>query len=127
MTTTDIARDTFGAYAGRISGSGQALMGADTLLGNAVYNKDGESLGDIKEFMTDMASSKVAHAGLPSGGLLGMGDKPFAVPGTAKALHTPNKRFTLSVPKASMKDAPGFENTSAAGVHEFHGTPCRSF
>ena len=37
-------------------GPGPALMGANTLLGNDVYNKDGEDLGDIKEFMIEMES-----------------------------------------------------------------------
>ncbi len=45
-------------YADSSSGPGPALMGADTLLGNDVHNKDGESLGDIKEFMIDMASGR---------------------------------------------------------------------
>ena len=48
-------------------------MGADTLLGNDVYNKNGENLGDIKEFMIDMASAKVVYAVLSFGGLLGEG------------------------------------------------------
>jgi hypothetical protein len=52
--------------------AGLALMGANTLLGNDVYNKDGEDLGDITEFMIDMASGNVAYAVLSFGGLLGM-------------------------------------------------------
>jgi len=107
-------------------------MGANTLLGNDVYNKDGEDLGDIKEFMVDMASGKVAYAVLSYGGLLGMGDKLFAVPWAALTLDTVNKRFTLDVPKASLKDAPGFDKdhwplmsdrTWASGVHKFYGSP----
>ena len=62
MTTNYVTRDNFGMYADANSGPGPALMGADTLLGNDVYNKDGESLGDIKEFMIDMASGKLAYA-----------------------------------------------------------------
>jgi hypothetical protein len=86
--TNYVTRDNFGMYANSSSGPGPALMGADTLLGNDVYNKDGEDLGDIKEFMIDMASGKVAYAVLSFGGLLGMGDKLFAVPWAALALDT---------------------------------------
>jgi sporulation protein YlmC with PRC-barrel domain len=135
MSTNYVSRDNFGMYAGDGAGPGPALMGANTLLGNDVYNRDGESLGDIKEFMIDMASGKVAYAVLSFGGLLGMGDKLFAVPWAALVLDTMNKRFTLDVPKATLADAPGFDkdcwpsmsdDTWASGVHKFYGTPYRA-
>ena len=132
MDTNYVTRDNFGMYARNNDGPGPSLMGANTLLGNDVYNADGEDLGDIKEFMLDMATGKVAYAVLSFGGILGMGDKLFAVPWAALKLDTENKRFTLNVPKASLKDAPGFnqdrwptmsDKTWASGVHKFYGTP----
>ena len=133
MGTNYVARDNFGMYANTDgSGPGPELMGANTLLGNDVYNMEGEDLGDIKEFMLDMASGKVAYAVLSFGGLFGLGDKLFAVPWAALTLDTENKRFTLKVAKAVLKDAPGFnadrwpsmsDKTWARGVHEFYGTP----
>ena len=132
MDTNDVTRDNFGMYANSAAGPGPALMGAGTLMGNDVYNKDGEDLGDIKELMIDMASGKIAYAVLSFGGLLGMGDKLFAVPWAALALDTANKRFTLNVLKGALKDAPGFDKdrwpsmsdrTWASGVHKFYGTP----
>jgi hypothetical protein len=131
MNTNYVTRDNFGMYANSAVGPGPSLMGADTLLGNDVYNRDNEDLGDIKEFMIDMASGKVAYAVLSFGGMLGMGDKLFAVPWAALALDTTNHRFTLNVPKDSLKDAPGFDKdrwptmsdkTWASGVHKFYGT-----
>ena len=83
MNVNYVTRDNFGMYANTSEGPGPALMGANTLLGNDVYNKDGQDLGDIKEFMIDMASGKIAYAVLSFGGLLGMGDKLFAVPWAA--------------------------------------------
>ncbi|MEY2689963.1 MAG: hypothetical protein RL375_4163 [Pseudomonadota bacterium] len=132
MTTDYVTRDNFGMYANTSDGPGPALMGANTLLGNDVYNSDGEKLGDVKEFMVDMASGRVAYAVLSFGGLLGLGDKLFAVPWAALSLDTINKRFSLNVPKVALKDAPGFDkncwpsmsdNTWASGVHKFYGTP----
>ncbi len=132
MDTNYVTRDNFGMYARKNDGPGPSLMGANTLLGNDVYNKDGEDLGDIKEFMIDMASGKVAYAVLSYGGVLGLGDKLFAVPWPALKLDTVNKRFTLDVVKGILKDAPGFDmdkwpamsdKTWAGGVHKFYGTP----
>jgi hypothetical protein len=42
-----------GVYASSQLGPGPALMGADTLLGNDVYNKDVLAPGDIKEVAKD--------------------------------------------------------------------------
>lgn len=132
MTTNYVTRDNFGMYADSSTGPGPALMGANTLLGNDVYNKDGEDLGDIKEFMIDMSTGRIAYAVLSFGGLMGMGDKLFAVPWAALMLDTVAKRFTLNTPKAALQDAPGFDKahwpsmsdrTWASGVHKFYGTP----
>jgi sporulation protein YlmC with PRC-barrel domain len=130
MEVNYVTRDKFGMYAR--SGPGPELMGADTLIGNDVYNKDGEDLGDIKDIMIDMAKGSVRYAVLSFGGVLGLGDKLFAVPWAALKLDTENKRFTLDVPKSQLNDAPGFDKDNwpsmadkawASGVHKFYGTP----
>ena len=134
MDNDYLTRDKYGMYSNDDSGPGPEQMGADTLNGNDVYNRDCQDLGDIKEFMIEMATGKVAYAVLSFGGILGIGDKLFAVPWKALTLDTVNKRFTLNVPKASMKDAPGFDkdhwpsmadDSWASGVHKFYGTEYR--
>jgi sporulation protein YlmC with PRC-barrel domain len=112
-------------------GPGPALMGADTLLGNDVYNLDNEKLGTIKEFMIDMGTGRIVYAVLSYGGFLGMGDRLFAVPWQALKLDTTNHRFSLNIAKDALKDAPGFDKdhwpsmadpTWETGVHKFYGT-----
>ncbi|PKB21671.1 PRC-barrel domain-containing protein [Janthinobacterium sp. 64] len=101
-------RDILGMYRNH-DGPGPALMGADTLIGDDVYNHDDEELGDIKEIMLDMRTGQIAYAVLSFGGILGMGDKLFAVPWERLTLDTVNKRFLLNVDKDLLKDAPGFD------------------
>lgn len=131
-------RDTFGMYKSYKSrqtkddqGPGPELMGADTLLGNDVYNHKEEDLGDVKEIMLDMRNGKIAYAVLSFGGFLGMGDKLFAVPWNALTLDTANKRFILNVEIENLKNAPGFDQddwpdmadrTWASSVHSYYGT-----
>ncbi|MDP1900871.1 MAG: PRC-barrel domain-containing protein [Rubrivivax sp.] len=112
-------------------GPGPHLMGADTLLGNDVYNKSDDDLGDIKEIMLDMHSGRVSYAVLSYGGFMGMGEKLFAVPWEALTLDTENKRFTLDVEKARLESAPGFDrdhwpDMADAGweksIHAWYGT-----
>ena len=101
-------RDILGMYRNH-DGPGPALMGADTLIGDDVYNHEDEELGDIKEIMLDMRTGQIAYAVLSFGGILGMGDKLFAVPWERLTLDTVNKRFLLNVDKELLKNAPGFD------------------
>ena len=89
-------------------GSGSRLMGADTLIGDDVYNNKDEDLGDIKEIMLDLNSGRIAYAVLSFGGFLGIADKLFAVPWSALKLDAANKRLLLTVEKERLESAPGF-------------------
>ncbi len=113
------------------NGPGPRLMGADTLMGNDVYNRQDEDLGDIKEIMLDVAAGRISHAVLSYGGLLGMGEKLFAVPWSALTLDTENKRFTLDVSQERLENAPGFDKDNwpdmsdqawARDIHTYYGT-----
>jgi len=102
-------RDTYGIYKNEYhKGPGPRLMGANTLIGNDVYNASEEDLGDIKEIMLDTSSGEIAYAVLSFGGVFGIGEKLFAVPWSALKLDTINKRFTLDVSKSRLQNAPGF-------------------
>ena len=125
-------RDTYGMYKSHGNqGPGPRLMGADTLIGNDVYNHKDEDLGDIKEIMLDMSSGQVAYAVLSFGSFLGMGEKLFAVPWSALTLDTINKRFILNVEKDRLKSAPGFDKDDwpdmadrswTQDIHAYYGT-----
>jgi sporulation protein YlmC with PRC-barrel domain len=109
MESNYLSRDTYGMYKNIGSGPGPLLMGADTLIGNDVYNSANESLGSIKELMIEMSTGKISYAVLSFGGFLGVGDRLFAVPWQALKLDTTNKRFTLNASKEQLKNAPGFD------------------
>ncbi len=124
--------DSYGMYKSSTSnGPGPHLMGADTLIGNDVVNRDAEDLGEIKEIMLDMRSGRVSYAVLSFGGFMGMGDKLFAVPWDALTLDTLNKRFMLNVDKQRLENAPGFDKDQwpdmadqawERDIHGYYGT-----
>jgi sporulation protein YlmC with PRC-barrel domain len=133
-----LQRDTYGIYKtpkGHKKGPGPELMGADTLIGEDVYNHKEEKLGDIKEIMLDMRTGKVAYAVLSFGGFMGMADKLFAVPWNALRLDTSNYRFVLNVEKDMLKNAPGFDKddwpdmadtTWMSQIHSYYGIGTQS-
>ena len=131
-------RDTYGMYARTTLGGpslkhgpGPRLMGADTLIGNDVYNRQDERLGDIKEIMLDVPTGRVCYAVLSFGGVLGLGEKLFAVPWAALTLDTTSKRFVIDVTRERLESAPGFDKQQwpdmadaswERGVHDYYGT-----
>ena len=83
-------------------------LSAETLIGNDVRNAEGESLGEIKDFVLDVRTGQCAYAVLDFGGLFGIGNKLFAVPFEAMTLNTVDHCFVLSVDKERLENAPGF-------------------
>ncbi len=113
-------------------GPGPEVMAASTLEGNDVYNNADEKLGTIEHIMIDVPRGRVAYAVLSRGGILGMGDKLFAIPWSALTLDTQRKCFLLDVPEQRMKDAEGFDKDAwprmadlswATRTHEFYNQP----
>ncbi|MGA1874851.1 MAG: PRC-barrel domain-containing protein [bacterium] len=106
------------------------VMSASTMMGDKVVNPDNEDLGDIKEFMIDMDTGCVAYAVLAAGGLLGLGEKLFAIPMQALTLDEDRKLFILNVSKQKLKEASGFDKDHwpdmaneewARKIHEYYG------
>ena len=88
------------------------VMSASSLSGDRVQNAAGEDLGKVKELMIDVPSTRVAYAVLSFGGVLGVGDKLFAVPFEALTLDEDEKQFILNVDKTTLENAPGFDKDS---------------
>jgi len=110
-------------------GPGPKVMAAGTLEGDSVYNEADEKLGEITDIMIDVPTGRVAYAVMSVGGVLGIGDKLFAIPWQALTLDTENKCFRMDLSKELLKEAPGFDKdhwptmadqTWAQELHEFY-------
>ena len=113
------------------SNTAPRMLSAGTIIGDDVYGKGDQKLGEIKELMLDVATGTVNYAVLSFGGFLGMGEKLFAVPWRAFSLDSANKRFKLDGDVVRFKDAPGFDKdhwpdmADAAwekSIHAYYGT-----
>lgn len=105
-------------------------MSASTLIGDRVFNLENEELGEVEEIMLDVESGRIAYVVISHGGLLGLGDKLFAVPWQALSLSEEERAFYLDVDKEMLKTAPGFDKDDwpehamhdwLVGVYEFYG------
>jgi sporulation protein YlmC with PRC-barrel domain len=97
------------SYRAGNDGPGPRVMGASTLSGDDVVNRQGEKLGTIEEIMLDVPTGRIAYAVLSAGGFLGIGDKLFAIPWRSLTLDPENKCFVLDIAKERLEQAPGFD------------------
>jgi sporulation protein YlmC with PRC-barrel domain len=79
-----------------------------TILGAKVINTAREDLGTIEDIVIDARDSRVAYAILSFGGILGVGDKHFAIPWEALSFDASEKVAVLSIDKDRLSNAPGF-------------------
>jgi sporulation protein YlmC with PRC-barrel domain len=87
----------------------QQVSRASKIIGTAVKNSKGDNLGDIKELVLDPASGQVVYAVVSFGGVMGVGDKLFAVPWMALRWTQEKSYYVLDMDKNTLKKAPGFD------------------
>ena len=80
-----------------------------SILGAKVINTAQEDLGKIEDLVIDARNSRVAYAILSFGGVLGLGDKHFAIPWEALTFDLSQKVAVLDMDKDRLKNAPGFD------------------
>lgn len=106
----------------------QIIAGAD------VETPTGDNVGDITDLVIDR-NGDVRYAVMSHGGVLGMGDKLFAVPMSALRGQHDDEQFTMNVTKDQFKNAPGFEKNSwpnfadpqwRESVDRFYGLPAQA-
>ena len=85
-------------------------------------NDQGEKLGKIEDMVVDVESGKVLYAALSFGGVLGLGDKLFAIPyEDLKFDHGKDETFfVLNVSKDKLKAAPGFDESDWPNMADPH-------
>jgi len=88
------------------------VLASSTLKGDSVRNAAGEDLGKVDDLMIDIPSGRIAYAVLSFGGVLGIGNKLFAVPWSALTVDQDEQCFILEVDKRTLETAPGFDKNN---------------
>ena len=85
------------------------VVPASKIIGETVVNRQSENVGKIDELVIDAKKNRVLYAVLSFGGLMGMGNKLFAMPWEAFEFSTTENKLILNVDKEKLKAAPGFD------------------
>jgi sporulation protein YlmC with PRC-barrel domain len=87
----------------------RAMITAGDVRGIKVRNRDEEDIGDIKDLVLNPETGCVAYAAVSYGGVLGLGEKLFAVPWRAMQLHPRERVFVADIDRRTLDDVSGFD------------------
>jgi sporulation protein YlmC with PRC-barrel domain len=87
----------------------QDLISSEKVEGTAVFNRDGERLGTIQNFMVGKRNGRVQYAVLSFGGLFGMGEKFYPLPWDVLTYDTDKGGYVVDMDKERLQGAPSFE------------------
>ncbi len=81
------------------------------LRGSEVHNPRGEKLGTVDDFVVNMDTGTINYVALGTGGVLGLGEKLFAIPFNEikMSMDGNNIFFIVDVTKDKLKNAKGFD------------------
>ena len=86
-----------------------APVRASKLIGMEVYNHQDRPLGSIKDVVLAQDGQTIGYAVVSYGGLLGMGDRLFAIPyRSLEYSSVKDSRVYLGIDEMALKNAPGF-------------------
>ena len=86
-----------------------SLISAGKVQGTAVYNTQGESLGEVEDVMIDKRSGHVAYAVMSFGGFLGMGDSYHPLPWNVLKYDTSQGGYVVDLDKRMLQEGPSYK------------------
>ena len=86
------------------------LIASDKVEGTAVYNREGDRLGSVYNFMVDKMSGQVAYAVMSFGGFLGIGHDHYPVPWSLLTYNTKLGGYEVNISEQQLKGAPSYAN-----------------
>jgi sporulation protein YlmC with PRC-barrel domain len=101
----------------------------DKIIGSKVINLEGQRVGTIDDLVIDIDTGTIGYAVLEFGGIMGFGDKLFAVPWQSLTSVPAEGIFIIDQSKAKLAKAPGFDKNDwpdvgdrswGAGIYEFY-------
>jgi sporulation protein YlmC with PRC-barrel domain len=114
-TTTKATTGTNKSQDGMMKG-GYSVLGSK-LIGMEVENQQGENLGEVKDIMID-SNGKVRYTAVSYGGVMGMGEKMYAVPLEAftfkreRDMFYDDVKLILNISQEQLKDQKGFDQNN---------------
>ncbi len=88
------------------------LIASDKVEGTAVYNRSGERLGTVHNFMVDKRSGQVAYAVMSFGGFLGIGESYRPLPWKVLTYDPRQGGYVVDLTREQLQGAPSYAGSS---------------
>lgn len=107
------------------------LIASSKVEGTAVYNRAGERLGSVYNFMVDKFTGQVSYAVMSFGGFLGIGERYHALPWKALDYDVGQGGYVVDINTEKLRDAPTFaadedpwaDPRYPVGIRDYWGFP----
>src|SRR3954451_3285919 len=84
------------------------LIASNKVEGTVVYNRQGDRLGSVYNFMVDKISGQVAYAVMSFGGFLGIGERYFPLPWKSLTYDTGLGGYVVDLDRKRLENAPSY-------------------
>ena len=84
------------------------LIASDKVEGTAVYDRQGQRLGSVDNFMVNKRSGQVAYAVMSIGGFLGVGERYHPLPWKTLTYDTGLGGYVVALDKDTLQGAPSY-------------------
>jgi sporulation protein YlmC with PRC-barrel domain len=128
----DRTSSTYGSSGGEVARDETTdLIASDKVEGTAVYDRSGEHIGDVYNFMVDKSSGKAAYAVISFGGFLGIGEDYFPLPWDQLTYDTSMGGYVVNIDRNRLDAAPRYgrgespwgDPEYASGLDAYWGRP----
>ena len=97
------------------------LISSDKVDGTTVYNRQGEKLGSVRNFMVDKRSGKAEYAVLQFGGLFGIGSDYYPIPWEMLAYDVDQGGYVVDIDKERLEQAPRYATEQDQNYDDLYG------
>jgi len=97
----------------------QRLIASDKVEGTSVYDRAGEKLGSVRNFMVEKRSGKAEYAVLEFGGLFGIGSDYYPIPWDMLDYDTNRGGYVVDIDKARLEGAPHYAQEDQVYDHGY--------
>jgi len=87
----------------------EEIVRTSDVIGQKVLNAQRDNIGTIEEIVLGKVEGEARYAVLSFGGILGLGDKLFAIPWKLVSYSPEDEAFILNVSKERLESANGFD------------------
>lgn len=97
------------------------LIASNKVEGTAVYNRGGDRLGTIHNFMVDKHSGKVEYAVMSFGGFLGIGEEYHPIPWDQLSYDTATGGYVVDLTKEVLEGGPRYRSGEEPAFDRAYG------